>query len=224
MTTPMSYNAWLYVYGNPINLTDPTGQCPRGWIQNSNGTCSFPLLPFLPSGPIITVPEGLSWLFCEDQNQQLFPIYITPTATPEPYTPTPSPFQITPTPIQTQVHGTPTSTPTPQPTSTVRIQLYRAVDSVELAIVISTGTYGFAPSGGGKYFAYTYAGVINFANSSFNAGREMTITNIDIPKDFLRNGYTFNDVGGAGTSVHFSDLVLPELYRVMSQIRILSSP
>ena len=25
---PMSYNAWLYVYANPINLTDPTGHSP----------------------------------------------------------------------------------------------------------------------------------------------------------------------------------------------------
>ncbi|MBN2119173.1 MAG: RHS repeat-associated core domain-containing protein [Anaerolineales bacterium] len=25
---PISYNKWVYVYDNPINLTDPTGQCP----------------------------------------------------------------------------------------------------------------------------------------------------------------------------------------------------
>jgi RHS repeat-associated protein len=25
---PMSYNGWEYVYGNPVNLTDPSGQVP----------------------------------------------------------------------------------------------------------------------------------------------------------------------------------------------------
>ncbi len=102
--------------------------------------------------------------------------------------------------------------------------MYRAIDSIELAVLIATGTYGFAPSGGGKYFAYTYDGARNFANSPFNAGKEMTITNIDIPRDFLANGYTFNDVGGGGLSVHFSDALLPELYQVMSSIRLLGSP
>lgn len=28
---PMSYNAWLYVYANPINLTDPSGHFPWPW-------------------------------------------------------------------------------------------------------------------------------------------------------------------------------------------------
>jgi hypothetical protein len=52
----------------------------------------------------------------------------------------------------------------------------------------------------------------------------MTITNIDIPQEFTSYGYSFNDVGGAGFSIHFSDAVLPDLYRVMSPIRILGSP
>lgn len=26
---PMSYNDWLYVYGNPVNLTDPSGKCSQ---------------------------------------------------------------------------------------------------------------------------------------------------------------------------------------------------
>lgn len=30
MNQPMSYNAWLYGYANPVNLTDPSGLCARG--------------------------------------------------------------------------------------------------------------------------------------------------------------------------------------------------
>jgi RHS repeat-associated protein len=33
---PMSYNAWLYVYANPVNLTDPSGMCPD---MNRDGKC-----------------------------------------------------------------------------------------------------------------------------------------------------------------------------------------
>ena len=113
---PMSYNAWLYTYGNPINYTDPTGRCPQGWIQNPNGTCSFPLFPFLPGGPVITVPDWLSGLFCGDQTSIFQQPYTTPTVTPQPYTSTPGSVVITPTPIQTQVYGTPTQTLTPTPT------------------------------------------------------------------------------------------------------------
>jgi len=32
---PMSYNVWLYVYANPINLTDPSGHDPW-WCENQN--------------------------------------------------------------------------------------------------------------------------------------------------------------------------------------------
>ncbi len=34
---PMSYNAWLYVYANPINLTDPSGHSPLG--QTGQNPC-----------------------------------------------------------------------------------------------------------------------------------------------------------------------------------------
>jgi hypothetical protein len=220
---PLSFNAWNYVNSNPINYTDPTGECPKGWHKNASGTCTytFPETVLFPlnipiGGWVITLPD---W-WCGEQTLTQQP-YATPTTTPQSATSTPSSILITP--VQTQVNGTVTPTPTPQPTSSNRIQLFRAIDSVEFAVVIATGTYGFSPSGGGKYFAYTYPGVINFARLPFNAGRKMTITNIDIPKNFLANGYTFNDVGGAGLSVHFSDAVLPGLYRVMSPIRILGS-
>jgi RHS repeat-associated protein len=31
MKEPMSYNGWLYVYANPVNLTDPSGMFPIGY-------------------------------------------------------------------------------------------------------------------------------------------------------------------------------------------------
>jgi RHS repeat-associated protein len=40
-TTPMSYNAWLYVDANPINLTDPSGQkivCDNGYLGSCKDT------------------------------------------------------------------------------------------------------------------------------------------------------------------------------------------
>ena len=33
---PMSYNAWLYVYANPLNATDPSGMCPD---EDLDGRC-----------------------------------------------------------------------------------------------------------------------------------------------------------------------------------------
>jgi RHS repeat-associated protein len=113
---PLSLNRWNYTSSNPINYTDPTGQCPEGWIKNPNGTCSFSIFEFLPGGGFIfTVPEELTWLFCEDQTSIFQQAYATPTVTPQPYTSTPGSIVITPTPIQTQVYGTPTQTPTQTP-------------------------------------------------------------------------------------------------------------
>jgi RHS repeat-associated protein len=36
---PMSYNAWLYVYANPINHSDPSGQC---LVIGTDGECYYP--------------------------------------------------------------------------------------------------------------------------------------------------------------------------------------
>ena len=33
---PMSYNSWLYVYSNPVNLTDPTGMYPAECLEAGN--------------------------------------------------------------------------------------------------------------------------------------------------------------------------------------------
>ena len=35
-TRPMSYNAWIYVYANPIGFIDPSGECPD---NNGDGKC-----------------------------------------------------------------------------------------------------------------------------------------------------------------------------------------
>jgi hypothetical protein len=133
---PLSFNAWNYVDGNPINYADPTGQCPQGWRKNSNGTCSFSFFTFLPGGGVtFTVPESLTWLFCDDQTAVFQQPYSTPTVTPHPITPTPGSLIITPTPIQTQVNGTPTSTPTAQPTP--YNSLYHYGTAAKIAFIIS---------------------------------------------------------------------------------------
>ncbi|MBI5649784.1 MAG: RHS repeat-associated core domain-containing protein [Chloroflexi bacterium] len=54
---PMSYNAWLYTYGNPINRTDPSGLEP----SCAKGTC----------GPDVT-----EWLMEEMQAQYAFGLTI----------------------------------------------------------------------------------------------------------------------------------------------------
>jgi len=102
--------------------------------------------------------------------------------------------------------------------------LYRAVSSEELAHIEQFGNYGFSPHGGGKYFGFTLEGVLNFAHSDFNRDRQMTITQTSIHSAFIERGFSFNDVGGAGQSVHFPDDVLPEFYRLMGKIETLELP
>jgi hypothetical protein len=113
-----------------------------------------------------------------------------------------------------------TPTATPEETTT----LYRAIDEVELAYVLTHGNYGFSTNGSGKYFALTLEGVVIFAKSSLNVNRQMTITSVIVPSKILERGYVFDDVGGARLSVHFSDAVLAELYREMSSITIVPMP
>ncbi|MCB9148587.1 MAG: RHS repeat-associated core domain-containing protein [Caldilineaceae bacterium] len=102
------------------------------------------------------------------------------------------------------------------------VTLYRAIGASELEDVNRLGDYGIAPSGGGKYFAFTEDGARNFANHPFNAEQDLTITQIQVPKTFVKqNGYRFYDPGGAGDSVHFADDVLPALYESMRNLKIL---
>ena len=102
--------------------------------------------------------------------------------------------------------------------------LYRAVGQSELSDVLRFGDYGLSPSGGGKYFSLSRGGAQDFMNSSFNAGRKMTLTSIEVPNGMLQRGFTFFDTGGAGASVHFADEVLPDLYQSAGLPNILEAP
>jgi hypothetical protein len=73
---------------------------------------------------------------------------------------------------------------------------------------------------GGKYFSLTQEGAQNFAGSSINAGQQMTITSTTVPQSIFNQGFLFNDVGGAGASIHFQQDFLPTLYNSMGPIII----
>lgn len=64
---PMSYNKWIYAYGQPVNLVDPTGyfpaecleadnfaQCLRDWQAESRGVVECELLPLPKVATILT--------------------------------------------------------------------------------------------------------------------------------------------------------------------------
>src|SRR5205807_415323 len=46
-SNPMTHNLWQYVNDNPINTTDPTGQCPRPPSQLGTGEIIY-LAAFIP--------------------------------------------------------------------------------------------------------------------------------------------------------------------------------
>jgi len=99
------------------------------------------------------------------------------------------------------------------------VQIFRAVGQSESSSILNAGTYGSAPSMGGKYFALTQQGAQDFANASFNAGRQMSVTSTTIPQSVFNQGFLFNDVGGAGASIHFQQDFLPTLYNSMTPIK-----
>jgi hypothetical protein len=105
-----------------------------------------------------------------------------------------------------------------------RILLYRAVGERELNDLLRFGDYGSSPNSFGKYFAFTLAGVQQFASAGINSSRRLTTTSIAIRASFLRHGFPFFDSGGAGWSIHFDEDVLPELYKAAGLPRILDAP
>ncbi|HKA20890.1 MAG TPA: hypothetical protein VKN18_21595 [Blastocatellia bacterium] len=102
-----------------------------------------------------------------------------------------------------------------------RTRLFRAIGEHELDDLLRFGDYGLSRSGGGKYFALSEQGAVDFANTSINTGRRMTVTGTDVPSSFLDRGFRFFDPGGGGSSIHFEDNVLFDLYEVMSLPEIL---
>ena len=99
------------------------------------------------------------------------------------------------------------------------VQIFRTVDQNELPSVLN-GTYGSSPSASGKYFALTQEGAQNVANSTMNAGQQMTMTSTTIPRSVFNQGYLFNDTGLAGPAIHFQQEFLPTLYNSMTPIKI----
>ncbi len=99
------------------------------------------------------------------------------------------------------------------------VQIFRAVGQNETSSILNGGTYGSGPNQFGKYFALTQEGAQNFANASINAGRQMSITSTTISQSVFNQGFLFNDVGGAGASIHFQEGFLPTLYNSMTPIQ-----
>ncbi len=85
---PMSYNAWLYVYANPINSTDPAGlqgptPCPAGYPGRN---CPTPTTTPFPTSRVPCPPQGSQWIGRPERP-------FTPTPTPRP-TPLPLTWEL----------------------------------------------------------------------------------------------------------------------------------
>jgi RHS repeat-associated protein len=101
-----------------------------------------------------------------------------------------------------------------------RVRLFRAIGPEELSSVMRDGNYGSAPSLSGKYFALTAQGAVDFSRAPLNAGTRLTLTSTTIPRSLLDKGFIFNDVGGAGSSIHFPQDLLLTFYGSMIPIQI----
>jgi RHS repeat-associated protein len=86
---PMSYNPWLYVYANPINLTDPSGMCVGINCHSDGGTA---LSGVSSISALLSAPTSLT------SNQTMFSYNSNPcqpgVINPEPDLP-PDPAQLT---------------------------------------------------------------------------------------------------------------------------------
>jgi RHS repeat-associated protein len=109
--------------------------------------------------------------------------------------------------------------------SASKVDLYRAVGPSELDNLLRLGDYGLSPNESGKYFALTEKGAWDYALSTFNEGRPMTVTHIQVPSEMLDKGYIFFDSGGAGPSIHFvDDVLINDFYKNMGLPEIIGAP
>lgn len=113
MNKPLSFNPWLYGYGNPINNTDPSGKCPDydgdgkcdpgfwcermpnpelRWFCYQKANCNVGLCPPPPTGlsdstPIYKSYKRLVETPCEMKGQNLTPWWKTAGAREQVYAP-----------------------------------------------------------------------------------------------------------------------------------------
>ena len=99
------------------------------------------------------------------------------------------------------------------------MDLYRIVDTTELNVIKTTGTYGFSPNFSGKYFGFSRVQTENLFNNIYRNGGSLTQTTV--PMKVIYQGHEFSDSRVAGSSIHFSDQVLPIFYKSMTPIRVI---
>lgn len=202
---PQTLNPYAYGINGPLAHPDPSGLCVG------------PALPFCAQVAFEAASQGLQYL---DEKYGPPPGYTDNTLTGEHVPASSSPDGTTPSSMD-ETGAYYLSDEPPADSGEDTTPLYRAVGPEELQDVKEYGDYGYAPSGGGKYFATTEEGAQNFADAPINQYQEMTVTNTEVPNSFLdENGYYFYDPGeyGAGDSYHFSDEELPELYETMGPV------
>jgi RHS repeat-associated protein len=200
---PQSQNLWAYAEGNPTNLTDPTGHRAQG---PGTDICLFGTWIYDP------LTGSVQW------------VCLVPGAPTPPPSPNPLPLPFPPLDNWWTCTSQAQGRDKRKKEADYRTAHYRAIDEMELTVVLVTGTYGSSPSASGKYFSFYEKDARHFGKSDFNRGHRMTITRITVPHSFVENGYQFYDKGGGGSSIRYPEEVLPELYEVMTPIEILGRP